>query len=75
MALGHAAGVAASLAISEGTSVQEVPMAALLARLRGQKAVLSPLGLTKGGARRIDPATLPGTVVDDPSAKQAISHR
>jgi hypothetical protein len=70
MILGHAAGVAASLAIAEDTIVQKVPMETLLARLKKQKAVLSPLGLTKGGARRIDPATLAGIVVDDPAAKQ-----
>ena len=70
MVLGHAAGVAAILAISQKTTVQQVPMEKLLARLKEQEAVLSPLGLTKGGTRRIDAATLPGIVVDDPAAKQ-----
>ena len=70
MILGQAAGVAASLAVSEKTSVQKVPMGKLLARLKEQKAVLSPLGLTRGGARRIDIEKLAGIVVDDPAAKQ-----
>jgi hypothetical protein len=70
MILGHAAGVAASLAVTEDTTVRKVPMETLLARLKKQKAVLSPLGLTKGAARRIDPATLPGIVVDDPAARR-----
>ena len=48
MILGHAAGLAASLAISEGTSVQKMPMEKLLARAKKQKAILSPAGLTKG---------------------------
>jgi hypothetical protein len=39
MILGHAAGVAARLAVRAGVAVQDVDVAALRARLRGQRAV------------------------------------
>ncbi len=41
MILGHAAGVAASLAISGGVPVQDVDPAALSARLKSQRAVFA----------------------------------
>jgi hypothetical protein len=69
MILGQAAGVAASLAIDAKTSVQKAPVEKLLAELKRQKAVLSPVGLAKGSAtRRLDPARLAGVVVDDAKA-------
>lgn len=70
MLLGQAVGVAASLAIDEKTSVQKAPVEKLLAALKKQKAVLSPVGL-KGGstARRIDAAKMAGVVVDDTQGK------
>ncbi len=71
MILGQASGVAASVAIAEGSTVQKVPMEKLLGLLKKQKAVLSPDGLParKAFAQRIDPAKLGGIVVDDDAAK------
>src|SRR5262249_27995443 len=46
MILGHASGVAASLAIDKKTAVQKVPIEMLQAKLKAQKAVLSPEGLS-----------------------------
>jgi hypothetical protein len=43
MILGQASGVAAALAIDGKASVQKIPVDQLLARLRAQKAVLSPV--------------------------------
>src|SRR5262249_38280654 len=45
MILGQASGVAASLAIDNKCPVQAVPVEKLTARLKEQKAVLSPVGL------------------------------
>jgi hypothetical protein len=42
MILGHAAGVAASVAIAENSSVQGIPLGKLREKLLAQKAVLSP---------------------------------
>ena len=70
MILGQAAGVAASLAIEDKTSVQKVAVAGLQAKLKGQKAVLSPEGLATSGVRGLDPAKLPGIVVDDTAASK-----
>jgi hypothetical protein len=67
MILGQASGVAAALAVEGKTSVQEVPVSKLLARLKAQKAVLSPEGLP-GGKRGLDAAKLGGVVVDDAEA-------
>jgi hypothetical protein len=68
MILGQACGVAAALAIDGKTTVQKVPAERLAARLKAQKAVLSPEGLTERAARGLDPAKMGGVVVDDPQA-------
>src|SRR5262249_49771959 len=72
MILGQASGVAASLAADEKTSVQKVSIAKLQARLKVQRAVLSPAGLSGAGAtgKVYDPAKLPGIVVDDAMAEK-----
>lgn len=41
MALGHAAGIAAHMAATKNTSVQEIDVPALRAKLRAQRAVIS----------------------------------
>src|SRR5262249_45624132 len=66
MILGQASGVAAALAIDGKTPVQKVPVEKLTARLKAQKAVLSPEGLSRPGpaGRGLDPARLDGIVVD-----------
>src|SRR5262249_38664335 len=70
MILGHASGVAASLAIDRKASVADVPVDLLQARLKEQGAVLSPEGLPgpTSTARGLDPARLGGIVVDDTQA-------
>jgi hypothetical protein len=73
MIMGQAAGVAAAQAIDEAASVQKINVEKLTAKLKSQKAVLSPEGISKKGtsaAVRIDPATLAGIVVDDEQAEQ-----
>ena len=52
--------------------MQKVPVAALTARLKKQKAVLSPAELPKGAprARVLDASKLAGVVVDDGDAKR-----
>jgi hypothetical protein len=71
MSLGQASGVAATLAVEGKCSVQKVPAEKLTALLKKQKAVLSPAGLPArpAPARRLDPAKLPGVVVDDAKAR------
>ncbi len=71
MILGQACGVAAALAIEGKSAVQAVPVDRLTAKLKAQKAVLSPQGI--GGrepARRIATETLEGIVVDDLDASK-----
>jgi hypothetical protein len=70
MILGQATGVAAALAIDRKTSVQKTPVDQLVARLRAQKAVLSPVGLSGAAvnARRLDASKLAGIVVDHSKA-------
>jgi hypothetical protein len=69
MILGQASGVAAVLAIDGKTAVQDVPVEKLQAKLKAQKAVLSPEGLERPAAGRgIDTAKLGGIVVDDARA-------
>jgi hypothetical protein len=69
MILGQASGVAASLAVDGKTTVQQVPADKLRARLKAQKAVLSPDEIVKkGAASGLDPATLGGIVVDAAAA-------
>ncbi len=70
MILGQAAGNAAVLAIDGGSSVQKVLIEKLQAKLKVQKAVLSPEGLTPKSPLSLDPAKLPGIVVDDTQAKK-----
>lgn len=71
MILGQASGVAAALAADANTSVQEVSVPELQKKLRDQKAILSPEGLSSSGsARSINPAKLPGIVVDDTAAQK-----
>ena len=70
MILGQASGVAAGLAVKDKCAVQKVSVKELHARLKEQKAVLSPdkVPLPPNPAGRIDPAKLPGIVVDDSQA-------
>ncbi len=70
MILGQASGVAAALAIDDKTTVHKVSIDKLQEKLKAQKAVLSPEGLVKPGkgGTRLDPAKLPGVVVDDTAA-------
>lgn len=73
MILGQASGVAASIAIDDKTGVQQVAIDKLQAKLKAQKAILSPEGLaTKAlpAALRIDPAKLTGVVIDDEQAEK-----
>jgi hypothetical protein len=70
MILGQASGVAAALAVDGKTSVQQVPADRLRARLKAQKAVLSPDEVpVRTGASGLDPAKLGGIVVDDAQAQ------
>lgn len=65
MIMGHATGVAAALALRDHVAVQDVDVAALQARLRAQKAVLS---LNDAVGADLDSKTLPGHVVDNTQA-------
>src|SRR5262249_46538669 len=60
MILGQTCGVAAALALDDKSDVQDVSVEKLQAKLKDQKAVLSPEGLggPAGSARRLDPAKL-----------------
>ena len=70
MILGQACGVAAALAVADGVTVQKVSLVKLRARLKKQKAVLSPDEVpAPRRARRLDPAKMGGIVVDDPEAR------
>jgi hypothetical protein len=69
MILGQASGVAAALAVDGKTGVQCVPIDTLHARLKAQKAVLSPDDIpvrTVG----LNPAKLGGIFVDDAQAER-----
>jgi hypothetical protein len=69
MILGQATGVAAVLAIDNKCAVQDVAVEKLQARLKAQRAVLSPDEIpSAAGPRGINPKTLPGVVVDDTQA-------
>ncbi len=70
MILGQASGVAAAIAADEKKPVQQVPIAELQTRLKAQKAILDPAELPASPppAVRLDPAKLPGIVVDDTQA-------
>ena len=74
MILGQSAGIAAALAADKETSVQDVPYAELRERLLGQGQVLDLPVLESvspaiGRKARVDPGTLPGTVLDDSDAE------
>ena len=73
MILGQSAGVAAALAAKQNVTVQKLPYAALREHLLAQKQVLEiPVlaapSLEPKGAMNIDPAKLPGIVLDDQQA-------
>jgi hypothetical protein len=73
MILGHASGVAASLAIREKLPVQNVPIDRLVLTLANQGTVLRPdqvPGASRAGANTLDPAKLAGVVVDDSKAEK-----
>src|SRR5207245_2920327 len=53
MILGQASGVAAALAIEDKVTVQAVSIEKLQAKLKAQKAVLSPEGLSKPSAGKV----------------------
>jgi len=65
MILGQASGVAAALAVDERKAVQDVPIDKLQAKLKAQKAVLSPDEI---GTKGLNPAKMAGIVVDDVQA-------
>jgi hypothetical protein len=67
MILGQSAATAAALAIDRNVAVQDVPYAALRARLLKDGQVLE--SATAAGKTGIDPKDLPGVVVDDDEAK------
>jgi hypothetical protein len=72
MVMGQASGVAAAQAIDENVNVQKIDVAKLTSKLKAQKAVLSPEGISKKGAGlavSLDPAKLGGVVVDDADAE------
>jgi hypothetical protein len=75
MILGQASGVAAAQAIDDKTPVQAIAIDKLLAKLKSQKAILSPDGLGKesGSTKGLDPSRLAGiVVVDEKAAKRAL---
>lgn len=74
MILGQSAGIAAALAAKQNVAVQKLPYADLKARLLAQKQVLDlpvleELPPVSASATSIDPATLPGIVLDDAKAQ------
>lgn len=72
MTIGHSAGVAAALAAKSGAAVQDLPYAKLRERLvaQGQALDLLPIPEVASPAPGIDPAKLPGIVIDDAAAKK-----
>ena len=70
MILGQACGVAASLAIDDHSPVQAVSAEGLVAKLKGQGAILSPDEVPGAATKTsgLDPAALGGVVVDDARA-------
>ncbi len=67
MILGQSAATAAILALEQGLSAQDVPYASLRERLLADGQVLEYQGQV-GGVLGLDPAKLPGVVVDDTKA-------
>lgn len=72
MTIGHSAGVAAALAAKSDSAVQDLPYAELRERLlaQGQALDLLPIPEVARPAPGIDPAKLPGIVIDDAAAKK-----
>jgi hypothetical protein len=75
MVLGQSAAVAARMALEEGAAVQEISPGELQARLLALGQVLEWTGPASspgggGSVARIDPATLPGIVLDDADGKK-----
>ncbi|HEV7280263.1 MAG TPA: FAD-dependent oxidoreductase [Pirellulaceae bacterium] len=72
MTVGHSAGVAAALAAKSDLAVQDLPYAELRGRLlaQGQALDLLPIPEVASAASGIDPATLPGIVIDDAAARK-----
>ena len=74
MVLGHACGVAASLAIAEKIPVQAVSVDRLTSRLLEQQSVLDPAKVPgaarAAGVGTLDPAKMDGIVVDDRHAER-----
>jgi len=73
MILGQSAATAAVMAIEAGGTVQDVPYKKLRERLLKDGQVLETPASVKSAANKggMDPATLPGVVVDDGDAKLA----
>ncbi|MCB1209589.1 MAG: FAD-dependent oxidoreductase, partial [Verrucomicrobiales bacterium] len=74
MMIGQSAGIAAALAAKDGVSVQELPYETLRQELLAQKQVLDlPVlpELPPAGPQSIDPAGLPGVILDDAKAELA----
>lgn len=69
MILGHASGIAATLAIDAKAPIQKIDVASLRAKLKAQKAVLSPDEL-HGSSPKSDGPKLAGLVVDDKDAEK-----
>jgi len=69
MILAQSAVTAAALALDAGQPVQDVPYAKLRQRLIEDGQVLEYSGPGAGGRSGLDPAKLPGVVVDDTQAK------
>lgn len=74
MILGQSAGIAAALAAKDQTEVQALPYPRLRERLLAQKQVLDlpvlpPVAEAKKGPMSVDPAKLPGVVLDDAGAE------
>jgi FAD-dependent oxidoreductase family protein len=70
MVLGQSSATAAAMAIDAGTSVQKVDYAKLRERLLADKQVLVWTGPKPASAGGIDPAKLPGLVLDDDQAEK-----
>jgi hypothetical protein len=70
MILGQACGVAAAQAVDDKVGVQKISITKLQEKLKAQKAVLSPEGLSKPLPASIDIKKLSGVVVDDTAAQK-----
>ncbi len=70
MVLGQSSATAAAMAIDAGTSVQAVDYAKLRQRLLADQQVLAWTGPKPSNSSGIDPAKLPGLVLDDDQAEK-----